>query len=289
MDPTPALPVKPLLMVGKIFFEKKAITKLLDRSNPILQSASASSSSSSTASTTHTHCSVGGHERVYIDSEDPTKTRYHKTDGIIFQPNASYVFSKNYDLMKWKWLDMRTIDVSIVPLNTTPGQSRHQLTQPTLPQQRQNQFHLSLLCSGPEETLISVTQRGENNVGLGVFDTYRLVAEAFALYNQRSKSTMDSSMLIPGNDSRFFAGIIAEVAYDVHLGMWRYVKVRSDKTEPNYIDTVLGVFTEQAEAIGEEELEYSLLSSANRQEQDFDHQVQKMMKKLLVWQRNGRK
>jgi hypothetical protein len=41
--------------------------------------------------------------------------------------------------------------------------------------------------------------------------------------------------------------------------MWEYVIVRKDKSEPNYVDTVMGVMMEQAEGICLEELEYSLL------------------------------
>ena len=38
---------------------------------------------------------------------------HHLTDGIIFQPNSSYTFSTDYNLLKWKYLDTATIDVEV--------------------------------------------------------------------------------------------------------------------------------------------------------------------------------
>ena len=37
----------------------------------------------------------------------------HLTDGIIFQPNAPYVFKTDFRLLKWKYLDTATIDVEV--------------------------------------------------------------------------------------------------------------------------------------------------------------------------------
>jgi hypothetical protein len=38
---------------------------------------------------------------------------------------------------------------------------------------------------------------------------------------------------------------VAEVVYDASIGLWGYLHLRKDKIEPNYIDTVIGVFMEQ--------------------------------------------
>jgi hypothetical protein len=80
---------------------------------------------------------------------------------------------------------------------------------------------------------------------------------------------------------------IAEVVFDAALGQWIYMKLREDKTDPNYIDTVMGVFMEQAEAISIEELEYRMLLPPGA-EDDFAVQLQKMKKKLLEFQRSKR-
>jgi hypothetical protein len=77
---------------------------------------------------------------------------------------------------------------------------------------------------------------------------------------------------------------IAEVVYDAALGTWGYMHLRSDKTEPNYVDTVIGVFIEQAEAISVEELEYRMLLRPDA-EDDFASQIARMKGQMLEYQR----
>ena len=79
---------------------------------------------------------------------------------------------------------------------------------------------------------------------------------------------------------------IVEVAYDISIGMWSYLHLRKDKDKPNFIDSVMGVFMEQAESISIEELEYSLSASSHGLENDYEVQIEKMKAKLLVWQRS---
>ena len=78
---------------------------------------------------------------------------------------------------------------------------------------------------------------------------------------------------------------IVEVAYDIQVGMWAYLHLRKDKDKPNFIDSVMGVFMEQAESISIEELEYTLSAASHGLENDFEPQIQKMKTKLLDWQR----
>eukprot|EP01039_Chlorochromonas_danica_P002294 gene2294-2513_t len=195
-------------------------------------------------------------ERVYRDKEG----RHHFTDGIIFQPNSRYVFSKHYDLLKWKWADLRSVDL-VVSMSENGGD-------------------LQFLCMGPNEGLINCSKRGERNVGVGQFDSYRLRKEMFDLQVERTTQRSTNTRNIGRTP------IIAEVTYDVQLGMWVYKKVRKDKTESNYIDSVLGVFIEQAEAISREELEYALVSATAGTENDYEYQLSKMKTKLLDWQRS---
>ena len=56
-----------------------------------------------------------------------------------------------------------------------------------------------------------------------------------------------------------------------------------DKTDPNYIDTVMGVFMEQAEGISSEELLYRMLMKQDSAD-DYNAHLQKMKIKLLDWQ-----
>ena len=55
-------------------------------------------------------------ERVYFDSD----RRHHKSDGIIFQPDSPYTFSIDSDLLKWKWSEVRSVDLQVV-LTPIPG------------------------------------------------------------------------------------------------------------------------------------------------------------------------
>lgn len=290
---------KLLLLLGKEFFRKDKISQLLQRS---AGSSSGSSGGSGRGQPGGLHAAalqaMSG-ERVYLDLTPhdflvpplvlptasglppsnpsggrPSGTVFprscHPTDGIIFQPNSFYTFSRDYDLFKWKWSDLRSIDLGLLVDNTQ--RIDHAITH----------RNLHLVCLGPDDTRVDCTKRGDYNVGLGAFDTRRLLAEVDQLKRQRGHHAT-------GTNGDSMAGIIAEVAYDIRLGMWRYLKLRRDKKEPNFIDTVLGVFTEQAEAMGQEELEYALLSATLGLEQDYETQMKKMLGKLLVWQRAGRK
>jgi mRNA capping enzyme, catalytic domain len=50
-----------------------------------------------------------GRERVYRDADG----RHHKTDGVIFQPNAPYSVGAHTALLKWKWLDLASVDLRV--------------------------------------------------------------------------------------------------------------------------------------------------------------------------------
>ena len=193
-------------------------------------------------------------DRIFFD----TPKRHHKSDGIILQPNTPYTFSKNYDLMKWKWAELRSVDLQIVRSTSETDINGAPV--------------LYLKCGGPEGNLIDCSKRGDTNVGLGEFDTYRLLAD----------------IEDPELGAKTAGVFIAEVAYDPQVGLWSYCLLRKDKDQPNFIDSVLGVFTEQAEAISVEELEYRLNAAAHGLDDDYEAQLQKMKTKLLHWQRTER-
>ena len=125
-------------------------------------------------------------------------------------------------------------------------------------------IEIGLLTSGPDGTLIDITKRGVNSrIGFNIYDTYRLIAD------------IEDS----GNTTN-----IAEVAYNSIYGYWVYFHLRGDKQAPNYINTVIGVLMEQIEDISIIELEYRLIAR-NENENDYNHQLNKMLNTLIDFQR----
>jgi hypothetical protein len=139
-------------------------------------------------------------------------------DGLIFQPSQTPYATKRNDpyLLKFKFPSMRSVDLSAV-YNLSKGQ-------------------IQLSCnttSGP----LDVSGKGGGDVTVfGKFDKYRLLADI-------------NDGMLPGNKLR-----IVEVVYDVNYGVWRYLKLRKDKEDPNSSDTLIGVLMEQAENITQEDL-----------------------------------
>ncbi len=216
----------------------------------------------------------GTGERYFTDVDGK---KSHLTDGIIFQPALlPYEFGRCYDLYKWKWSDMRSVDLGVAivfhpqKIDDADTKNDHLICGNSQSITNQN-IHLWCAKGGTER--IDCTKRGDTNVGLGKFDTFRLMAE----YDDRRKNVDKSRP------------IIAEVCYDTHIGMWSYIKIREDKSAPNGIDAVMGVFTEQAEAIGIEELEYSLIASEWNEEQDFGDMLEKCKQEILKLQRNKKR
>lgn len=180
--------------------------------------------------------SLIGRDYVYKDSKDGR--RHHKIDGIIFQPNRPYLFSTaDPFLLKWKYAHLRSVDMQASPSPMFCSQLRG-LNPP--------EIRIPLLCGGPDGILIDITRRGNEDFTMfGKYDQYRLMAD------------MNDGSL--PNKPR-----IVEVCFDESCGLWKYLKLRVDKDEPNYIDTVVGVLTEQGENISIEELELTLLPSASQ-------------------------
>ena len=80
-------PVRPVNLVRKIFVHKSdGLRILLDK----------------------IRLQVSG-DRTYYD----TDRRNHRTDGIIFQPNGPYQICRHPGLMKWKWADLRSVDLQV--------------------------------------------------------------------------------------------------------------------------------------------------------------------------------
>lgn len=193
---------------------------------------------------------VNGRDRIFIDPLS-NGYRHHRTDGLIFQPDAPYCFGTDVNLIKWKYADLMSVDLQV----TEDG------------------FHeIRLASMGPENMLIDCTQRAPGIPAFGKFTNYRLKADLMYLREERMRSKNSHPL-------------IAEVAFNPVFGVWNYFHFREDKVEPNHINTVISVFIEQAEKIELEELEYRLLAR-DESENDFSEQMAKMRLKALEFQRS---
>jgi hypothetical protein len=212
-------------VVGKTFYEKRRIGELLAKIKM-----------------------ANSRDRIYIDTDPKSQgLRHHRTDGLIFQPDAAYVMGTDANLIKWKYLDLMTIDLMVA--------------------EEKEGGALKLLCSGPESTLIDCTHTAAGTSTFGLFATLRLKADLQYLKVQESSRMR-----------------IVEVAYDPSIGVWIYFHFRDDKTAPNHIHTVMSVLMEQAESIELDELEYRLLARSEA-ENDFTTQVHKMRSRAMEFQR----
>ena len=127
-------------------------------------------------------------KRIYRESEK----RYHKSDGLIFQPNTPYVFGTDVTLVKWKWPELTSVDLQVVP-NPRPGEFLGLVSEifgvhcSTYVKNYYGCSRLlcftgistepSLMAGGPDHTLVDCCMRGRSHVGLGTFDTFRLLAD----------------------------------------------------------------------------------------------------------------
>lgn len=182
-----------------------------------------------------------GRHRIF---KDDGRTLHHKTDGIIFQPDAPYKMGTDTSLLKWKWADLASVDLRAYAATGTGvgggggGDVR--------------------LCS-------EAGQHGEEvdlskSVHLSDHDKARLMGD------------MEGSR-----------SVIAEVALDPGSGLWVYMGLRPDKDRPNFITTVISTMVEVAEGLSEEELKYRMLSDTPASD-DWFRQEATMRKRAVQWQ-----
>lgn len=150
----------------------------------------------------HAQVHVEGQHRIFKDSE---RSLHHKTDGIIFQPDAPYKVGTDPGLLKWKWVDLASVDLRVYPAAATVGSGGG---------------------GGGVRLCSEAGNHGEEvdlsrSVHLSDHDEARLVAD---MQNSRS--------------------VIAEVALDPGSGLWVYMGLRPDKDRPNFITTVISTMVE---------------------------------------------
>ena len=151
----------------------------------------------------HEQVHVEGQHRIYKDSE---RSLHHKTDGIIFQPDAPYKVGTDPALLKWKWIDLASVDLRVYPAALGNGGAGGGGGGVRLCSEAGNH--------GEEVDL-------SRSVHLSEHDEARLVAD---MQNSRS--------------------VIAEVALDPGSGLWVYMGLRPDKDRPNFITTVISTMVE---------------------------------------------
>lgn len=186
------------------------------------------------------HVNAEGRDRVFMDG----KTRHHKTDGIIFQPDAPYTMGTDSRLLKWKWADLASVDLRVYSAGGGGGWGRGGA----------GNIRLCSEANHSEEVDLS------NVVHLSEHDRARLVAD------MEGKRT-----------------VIAEVALDTGSGIWVYMGLRPDKDRPNFINTVIATMVEVAEGLSEEELKYRMLADAPASD-DWATQESAMRKRAVKWQ-----
>ena len=158
------LPTRPLSLVRKAFVKRNELSVLLNKMR------------------------LDEGDRVFFDdksllppehnsgsanSQVPKSRRHHKSDGFIFQPNVRYVFSKHYDLLKWKWPELRSVDLQVnIPMEAGGGGYGHGGNNSGSSGgggggTAANEWPVYLMCAGPDGIQINCTKRGDVNVGLG--------------------------------------------------------------------------------------------------------------------------
>jgi len=116
---------------------------------------------------------------------------------------------------------------------------------------------LRVACLGEEQTRVDMTRY----VNLPPSERMRLEADRFES-----------------------GGRIAEVGFDPETGEWYYLTMRSDKTTPNHISTVLGTLLELAESLTTDELRYRMSIPPGSRD-TYRKDMRGMLKQLLGHQR----
>lgn len=80
-------------------------------------------------------------------------------------------------------------------------------------------------------------------------------------------------------------GKIAEIGFYPETGEWYYTTMRSDKTTPNHISTVLGTLLELAESLTTDELRFRMSVPAG-QDDTYRTEVRSLFRGLLSSQRS---
>ncbi|CAN0159831.1 unnamed protein product, partial [Phaeothamnion confervicola] len=183
--------------------------------------------------------------------------RLHKTDGVIFQPNAPYQPGSDRRLLKWKWKDLASVDLKVGRRGGGSGE-------------------LKFETAGPNDLPIDMSdpRQGQPIVNMAPQDLMRLQADIKA----RPSCT------------------IAEVALHEATGLWRYLGLRPDKTKPNFLTTVMGTLLEMAEGMSPQELQYRMMCRTPADD-DWAKQINKMgasaikyrREKLAIEQANARR
>eukprot|EP00903_Cladosiphon_okamuranus_P014342 g13316.t1 len=187
---------------------------------------------------------VEGQHRIFKDTE---RSLHHKTDGIIFQPDAPYKVGTDRGLLKWKWVDLASVDLRVYPAAVGNGAGGG---------------------GGGGGRVRLCSEAGDHGEEVDLSRTVHL-------------SDHDEARLVA--DMQTNRSVIAEVALDPGSGLWVYMGLRPDKDRPNFITTVTSTMVEVAEGLSEEELKYRMMADSPASD-DWLRQEMTMRKRAVQWQ-----
>jgi len=196
------------------------------------------------------HIRVEGRHRVF---------KNNKTDGIIFQPNLPYKMGKDDNLLKWKWGDLASIDLSV--------------------KIDENEMKL---CSYNKNEDVDLSM----NIQFSVQDKARLLADARqeGLNIEKRRKEEEKRGKEQGGKGKKRKEIypIAEIALDPGSGLWVFMGIRKDKDRSNYIGVVMSTMIEVAEGISEEEIKYRMMLESSV-EDDWVRQESNLKKRAVQY------
>jgi len=149
------------------------------------------------------------HPDYWFTEKRSVGKRGNKNDGVIFTPSEGGFMQRKIPILKWKFPDLQTIDVSILKheLNESLGRSRDR--------KGWMQDQLPVYCKGKDKHDLTYLRQ------IAVPRDPKVIRE---ILNCRESS------------------VIVEVGYDKNQGHWLIYRTRLDKKKPNFIATVMGTF-----------------------------------------------
>jgi len=165
--------------------------------------------------------------RVFRDDA----ARCHLTDGLVFVPRPTeYRAGTDPNLLKWKWPDGLTVDLSV----SGGGKGAD----------------LSPFAVADDGDLVDCSK----HVVLAPHDQARLRADVH-FYADLADAAADAPRSQP-------AALVAELGLDPNTGLWLYHGPRPDKTAPNHFDVFVDTILLHAESPDQPELEYRLKAAS---------------------------
>lgn len=180
----------PFVIQSKTFYKKEHVSEMLKKIERKVSSK--------------------GHVEYWFSEKRSAGLRRNRNDGIIFTPETGGYMQRHSSILKWKFLELNTIDVQI--------------------QQRDirnyNQKKLPVYCKGRNPS-------GGQAVNL-------FLREIPMPANISDYFPFTPRSLAPCPIYRVSTSAIVEIGYDKNKGQWVIHRARPDKGQPNFITTCMG-------------------------------------------------